>query len=87
MPSRGETTAAQSIAFRVPSFSTAFTVAFTATAGDKSYKGKLKLPNVSEDHEGSFEMSLKWEGKKPASSSVAETTLLGPPTPNPKPHT
>ena len=27
----------------------------------KTFKGKLKLTNVAEDHEGSFEMSLSWE--------------------------
>ena len=57
-------------------FDLTLNVAFTATDQGKTYKGKLHLPNVADDHEGTFEMNLKWEGTKPKSGGVFETTLL-----------
>jgi len=52
-------------------------VAFLASSPQgKNYKGTLHLPNVADDHEGEFEMGVKWEGTKPKSGGVFETTLL-----------
>jgi len=52
-----------------------FVVSFEAedTEGGKKFKGKLKLTIESEEP---FEISLSWEGKKPASGSGTETALL-----------
>jgi len=53
-----------------------FSVSFIAMGQGKTYKGKIKLPNVAEDHEDEFEMTLKWEGTKPKSGGILEGSLL-----------
>ena len=57
-------------------FDLSFTVAFSVeTAEKKSFKGTLAVENVCDDHEGHFEMTLKWS-KKPPARSETETELL-----------